>query len=485
MRIAGIYPQPLDLDLVLDPDPDEPLGLGYVLAAAEEIGHDSRLFVPIDGDWEAMWVSLLAFDPDVVGVSVMTKHVPAARLLARRLREEIDPRLIVAGGPHPTAAPADLLDDFDVCVIGEGERTFQSLLRALECPDGVPHFPGLAYRDAQGEVQHTGLAQRIDALDSLPYPLRHTAYRTAPAYGICNPSGPGLRFASALFSRGCPYACDFCSSPAHWRRKMLYRDPQCVIEELRHVRDNAGVNFVAFADLTFTQDKRATSDLCRAMIDSRLRIDWACETSVSRVDEALLALMRAAGCTKTCWGIESVNAANLARIGKRQTPRQSVDALGWSQDNGMFNWAFYIIGYPWQTDRDILSECEVLIDYPIHQLRVSIATPFPGTPWAEHFPYVRERNLALYDSNQLVYEHPTISPARMKDLQAAVLHRFYSSSAYHSRMATLGLQFPDLRPSIDEFMAHVTRFLADGMTILYRPGAQFDDLALAHHSSTA
>ena len=120
------------------------------------------------------------------------------------------------------------------------------------------------------------------------------------------------------------------------------------------------------------------------------------------------------------------------------------------------NWAFYIIGFPWESEKDILDATDSLPNLGIHQLRISIATPFPGSQWHREMPKsALHPDLSLYDTNHLVYDHPTISPERMKELQNEVFIRFYRSPRYHERIVKMTKKFPHLRESFDEFLAYI------------------------------
>ena len=93
---------------------------------------------------------LSRYQPDVVGLSVMTFQRPTALKLAayvRRLRPSV--RLVVGGydaslAPHAYADPAL---GIDFLVRGEGELTFRDLLRALESGTGLGGVTGLTWRD--------------------------------------------------------------------------------------------------------------------------------------------------------------------------------------------------------------------------------------------------------------------------------------------------------------------------------------------------
>jgi anaerobic magnesium-protoporphyrin IX monomethyl ester cyclase len=474
MRVAGIYPQPIELDLGLDPDPDEPLGIGYVLACAEKAGHEVGLFIPVDGDWAEMERQLADFQPDVLAFSAFTKHVDIARRLAGRLRQQLHPRLLVAGGSHPTAAPLDLLGDFDVCVIGEGEETFVELLTVVEAGGDLAEIPGISYRAPDGIPRQNPRRPRIVALDELPWPVREPRLHRAEALGICYPASNVAGFASSLYSRGCPFVCSFCSSPQHWGRQVTFRSVDSVIAELVDLRDRFGVRFVSFADLTFTINRKRTVALCEGLLAADLGMHWMCETSLNTVDQDLIRLMSAAGCTKICWGVETADDDSVQAMKKRQSFEQAREVLGWAHGEGIFNWAFTMIGFPWQSEQDILAASAKLAELPIHQVRVSIATPFPGTAWISSFPPALAVPSSRFDTNHLVYQHPTISPWKMKELQQATLRQFYASAEYEQRMTGMSKRFPHLQKSIEEFRGRVGDWLgrkpAGGGHSRIRPG---------------
>lgn len=54
-------------------------------------------------------------------------------------------------------------------------------------------------------------------------------------------------------SGGCPYNCIFCFSP--WK-KVRFRNPSKVIEELKLLKEEYGVNYVNFSDDNFTINKK-------------------------------------------------------------------------------------------------------------------------------------------------------------------------------------------------------------------------------------
>jgi radical SAM superfamily enzyme YgiQ (UPF0313 family) len=166
--------------------------------------------------------------------------------------------------------------------------------------------------------------------------------------------------------------------------------------------------------------------------------------------------MRNSGCTKILWGVESLSDSTLSRINKQQNCIDVKTSLAAAADCGILNWGCYIIGFPWENEKDILKAAEDLPSLNIHQLRLTIATPFPGSEWFAKLPNsALNPDFSLYDTNHLVYDHPTISPERMKELQNEIFVHFYRSSMYRNNVARMIKKFPHLRESFDEFLAYI------------------------------
>ncbi len=456
MKIAGIFLQQIETCPHMDPDPEEPLGVEYVLAAAQEQGHEVELFTLLEMSIDELEKSICRFNPDIVAFSVFTKHAPLTELFAERLKRLLPHIFIITGGPHPTAEPSFVLHpSIDACVLGEGELTFCQLLDALDGHNDISRVRGLAV-EKDGEIYFSGVRERIYDLDSLPLPLRETRYYEYPGYSISYPMMSKCNWRPVLFSRGCTMPCEFCSSRQLWGNSVCFRSPSNVISELKYLRDSQDVNFVFFEDLTFTLNKRRFSDLCRLLEKENLGIQWACETHVSTVNKEIISLMKLSGCTKILWGIENLNDKNLIKLQKRQTSSMIQRSLHLAASEGILNWGCCIIGFPWENEGDILKTADLLSELDIHQLRLSIATPLPGCQWYKDMPKSSlNPDLSLYDTNHLVYDHPTISPARMKKLQNEVFVRFYRSTKYRNKVAKMIRNFPHLNDSFDEFLAYI------------------------------
>src|SRR5262249_34434158 len=97
------------------------------------------------------------FNPDIIGLSVMTfQRRTASRVidLVRRLKPAVK---IVVGGYDPSLAPEAYAGmRVDYIVRGEGEITFRELLRAVEQKTSVEPVRGLSYRDGDNWIHNPG-----------------------------------------------------------------------------------------------------------------------------------------------------------------------------------------------------------------------------------------------------------------------------------------------------------------------------------------
>ena len=107
----------------------------------------------------------------------------------------------IAGGPHPSALPEEVLEHFDFVVIGEGEETLPELLEAIEEGRDPATVKGIAYK-CQGQVLFTEKRPPVD-LDSYP-----------PFAKILAP---------IEISRGCPWGCTYCQTPRLFGSCMRHR----------------------------------------------------------------------------------------------------------------------------------------------------------------------------------------------------------------------------------------------------------------------
>jgi radical SAM C-methyltransferase len=149
--------------------------------------------------------------PDVLAFSALGWNVRAFGSLAATFKQLKPDGVVIVGGTHVSHQAARvfrMFPDIDVVVNGEGELTFQQLLRTLlsgASAHELAEVVGVSWRTAGGEIITNRDRDRIEDLDIIPSPFLTGVVELTDATGT-------FRYDVALLetNRGCPYKCSFC-----------------------------------------------------------------------------------------------------------------------------------------------------------------------------------------------------------------------------------------------------------------------------------
>ncbi len=314
-------------------------------------------------------------DPELIGITSVTRTYPQSLEILRYCKETKPDTTTVIGGPHVTFTPEETLEEapwIDVVAIGEGEYTIRDLAKAVFDNGSLSSVKGIAYRE-DGEVVFTEEREPIQDLDELPFPDRKllplSKYRSLDSR--CD----------VITGRGCPFGCVFCVAPKMFGKKVRFRDPELVVDEIEDILD-LGFS-INFADDTFTLNHDHVYSILDEILDRGIEIEWTANARVDTVDRDLLKRMKEAGCTTLFYGVESGNPEVLEKSGKGITHEQVEEAVEMTKDVGLRVITSYILGLPGEREetlQETLDFAEKLdTDYTVH-----ILAPLPGTPLYEN-----------------------------------------------------------------------------------------------------
>lgn len=357
-----------------------PLGLAYIAGIFEERGFDVKIVVNVFKNIkkkESMLLSARQFNPDVIGISFLTLGVLEVYDLALSLKNEFNVPLI-AGGVHPTFEPEEALGNgFDIVVRGEGEETVRELCDNFH--DGTFHslnnIDGITYKSGSENI-HNPNRQRINDLDSLPFPARHLFDQE----DFVLPDGSLKGYERIFFGRGCPAKCTYCESA--FGRKYHNRSVENVIQEIRNVKSVYGLTRFTIGDDTFSLNKKLTSDICNALIDSGLNISWTCGTRVNNLTKEILLKMKEAGCEIISIGAESGNEETLRLIRKGQKAEDIEKAVKLISESGIKVYFNIMTGFPWETPDHVDDSIKIIERLSPWIYIISVlgtVVPVPGT----------------------------------------------------------------------------------------------------------
>lgn len=353
-----------------------PLGLGYIAGYLKKHGIAVEIvdctFLSLDKALEKVRRS----NPRIVGIQVMFSMKEKAVQMAQILRKNCE--LLVAGGPLPTSNPDDFLQFFDVVCIGEGEETMLELVNAVQKGEELRKVKGIAYRE-NGKTMLTPSRDFMKNLDDIPFPARETFDNRA--YQRYYSTNFGYTTTSVMTSRGCPFECDFCSRPV-FGNTFRSRSDQNIAQEVEAVH-KLGYERVWFADDCFTLGRKRLLSICDELVRRHVSIGWECLSRVDTIDREVAERMKKAGCVRVFFGIESGNDSILKIMNKQITTRQAREAVHICKKAGIQVGAFFILGYPGETDRTILDTVDFASSLPLDYLSFTFPYPIPGTPLFE------------------------------------------------------------------------------------------------------
>lgn len=408
-----------------------PTGLATLAALARRAAWDADVFDGMlrPGDVAGFIESVAARAPSLLVVLTSTPTVlddlAVARAVARRARAPV-----VAIGTHVSARPAEALArGADAVLVGEPEGPLEALLAADRVdPAAWAGLPGVA---VAGAPEPAAPAEAYD-LARLPLPARDLLDNAR----YTMPFTEGRPFATVQVMRGCPYGCSFCRTPAFSGRQTRLRPIDAVVDELRALVA-LGVRDVAFLADTFTVRREHTVALCDAIADLGLR--WYCTTRVDRVDAELCRRMARAGCAAVAFGVESPDAATLARVGKELAAPDAVvrGALRDASAAGLQTLGYFILGLPGEDAASLWATARYARGLPLDHAFFHVATPFPGTALFEEClaqGYLTTTDWRRYEESSMPVIHTgRLAPETVLAARQAAQVAFYAQPARLAR----------------------------------------------------
>ncbi len=325
---------------------------------------------------------LLVSGSNVAGITMNTFQTDAGIDLAKAIKRYCRNVKIVIGGPHPSAMKKKMLSDFpeiDFVCIGESEETIVELAKAIDNAEGFSDIVGIAYRDGN-DIYETSSRKLISDLDSMPFP----AYELAGDLRRYPGAHPVLKHPSMhiMASRGCPFSCIFCTKSV-WGRTTRFRSPQNIVDEVKFLHRNYGINEIFFQDDTMNLNREWFFAVCDEIVREKLNREMAFKApfrvNKNLLDKELLEKAREAGFYIIFYGVESGNQVVLDTIKKGTTIDEIKRAFKLTHDAGLKTIAAFMVGNVGDTPETIHDSIELAKEIKPSVFGFSIATPLPGT----------------------------------------------------------------------------------------------------------
>ena len=444
-----------------------PLGLAYLAAMLERAGHSVRIYdaVAEDEPLEAVLdQAISAGRPyDLVGVTAITPLIKEAWAVADLAR----PRgaVTVLGGPHPTILPDESLarPEVDLVVRGEGEEAIVEIAEALESSKSFAGILSLSYKNEGGQIVHNPLRPMRTDLDGLPFPAHHLFH--VERYSNLQPLTDGQqknpRAFTIMTSRGCPYACIYCSKAIEgkvWRPRSV----ASVVAEWRWLTEDMRATEIGVADDVFNIRLDRAKDICRALIAEGLtKVPWITIHGIraDHTDLELFQLMKRSGCRLVGFGVESGNQRVLDGLKKHQTIADVRTAFRLARQADLQTMGFFMFGLPGENEAAMDDTIRLALELDPDMANFMITSPFPGT---ELYDLVRREGRLFSDDwadfaiheDHARYEIGEVTAELVVRKWHEAYRRFYLRP---SRLARKALQ-PDTWRRLPTYLANARRF---------------------------
>lgn len=375
---------------------DPPLGILYLAAFARKFVATAEFIITdglLDGYQKTLEV-ILEEKADIVGFSAVTTNIMAAYDLITAIRAQLPKTKIILGGPHATAMPTEAFDRSapDIVVIGEGEQTFVELLECYEregfsC-EGLKNINGICFLDGV-KIIRTEPREIVADLDTIPFPARDLVnMENYKGYQISK-AVPATAYMS---SRGCPFACTFCSNNVWKNAKPYYRvrSPENIADEIEMLAKDGYKEFFDYAD-EFNTRLDHSKAILREISRRKLKVYLKCQLRAKPIDEELVRLMKKAGIWYVHLGIETGNPETLKGIKKNVSLGDVETCCRLLKKYDIKIWGLFMYFNIWESDNNLVVEDlkksmqtfeyakklyrQKLIDY----FGGSICTPTPGS----------------------------------------------------------------------------------------------------------
>ena len=335
-------------------------------------------------------------------VGVQTNQFPRALDMARIFKAHGVP--VIIGGFHTSGT---------INMLGEQEPDIQQLFREEICV--VSGEVEGKWEGILGDFLNGGLkplysfAQDLQNLvDIEAAPLPRTSAKTMRHFAYSS-------FATADTSRGCPFACTFCTIINVQGRKMRERSPQSIAAMMRKNYLEHGLSFYFFTDDNFARKKlwRETFEEIIKLREEGIRVSFMMQVDLAKKPKDFVKLAAKAGCTQVFIGMESVNPQNLEAEGKKQNKVEEYRSIiqEW-HDAGVLVHTGYIIGLPWDSKEQVAKDIEFLKnEVGPDQASFFMLTPLPGSH--DHREMKKRGEWMDPDFNKRDSFHATIKHPRM------------------------------------------------------------------------
>ncbi len=373
-------------DVIVNPEsktPEEshyPIGLAYLHSYLESKKINIKMLPLNNKTFEDCFKEVInkikKFSPDIIGFQMLTCNRVSTYRLIEHINKHYPKIKIIIGGIHTTIMYKQLINKFPflIAVLGEGEITFLELIKELNKEKtNLKIIDGIAFFE-KGKVTRTKPRELIKDLDSLPFPNHKLFFENKKRYSGC-----------ILTSRGCPFSCSFCCLNPEAKRKVRFRSPKNVVDEIEYmVNKFPQMTEVFIHDDSFFIDNKRVIAICEEIIKREIKIDFIASGRIKPISEEMIKKLEQANFKYVLLGIESGDNGILEKCHKGINQDDIIKTFKLFAKSKINIKTFLIIGLYGETIKTIKETARFIrklqrIKYISYSRHPNILLVYPGT----------------------------------------------------------------------------------------------------------
>ncbi len=339
-------------------------------------------------------------DADAIALSFMDYLAPHAFDVAHRFRSL--GKTVIGGGKYISAFPEEAQEHFDSVLVGEAQ--------------GV--WPVMVHDLVAGRLKARYDAPPTPSLADIPPPRYDLVERSFTVPIVTETS------------RGCPHPCTYCQLNI---RRQPFR-PRPVKDVVRDLTATAGLPWWK-RKVAMILDNNLGGDIqhAKAVLREVAKLKfWGVGVQFSIEclrDPEFIELLDAANCRMAFIGMESLNQHSLRGVQKRQNRveeyREAFRAL---HERGILTFTGLMFALEEDTADYYSMLAAKLREVGTMVILPSISIPIYGTPWYRQVVAegrLTDTDLSHYEGDHLVFRHPLLSEAEVRQAFEGVTREFY------------------------------------------------------------